>query len=363
MWWQVSDWWVDVFDFVDEYFLSHLDALRCAGNFTLFFYFHSRCAFGCCCCGQCGGGKGGFVASRLRQKRSIFVHLIVCLPRTWATNADSVDSIHASLELWRLLCGQIPQFPAGRSYFFPDQRIYFVMVSAIVSALDDAAADVWISCWPIGAVVFFKYFEADTKGAGVLQILMLRLPGLWMVGSEWKLRLTWWSGSSWCWFPSSRIIWQSTKRRWWFWVSGGIDILPNPMLWTTLSPRSSTAASVTLHWQVRWWIHFIHNCFLDVTIGKSTSQQSTRESECIYLNALVTRLLIVLVPAVDSSPFFRIILRDVIVNQIVLPLVDYLSDPDYFNQTLDDVCNRAIHEQVCSCFAFFVFKKSMGFCY
>ncbi|XP_036358429.1 sorting nexin-13 isoform X1 [Octopus sinensis] len=69
---------------------------------------------------------------------------------------------------------------------------------------------------------------------------------------------------------------------------------------------------------------------------------TSTEHEHRYLRNLSEVLLYLLLPKEDfQNKSFRYIIREVLVNEIFIPAVDLLSDPDYINQSLSWLCKEA----------------------
>ncbi|XP_052824726.1 sorting nexin-13 isoform X2 [Octopus bimaculoides] len=90
----------------------------------------------------------------------------------------------------------------------------------------------------------------------------------------------------------------------------------------------------------------IESIFFDLEVEmekmcRDTTITST-EHEHRYLRNLSEVLLYLLLPKEDfQNKSFRYIIREVLVNEIFIPAVDLLSDPDYINQSLSWLCKEA----------------------
>lgn len=89
----------------------------------------------------------------------------------------------------------------------------------------------------------------------------------------------------------------------------------------------------------------IENIFFDLEVEMESMCRdlvvTSPEAERQYLRDLCEVLLYLLLPKEDfHNKSFRYIVREVLVNEIFIPTVDLLSDPDYINQTMSWLCKE-----------------------
>ncbi|KAI7908175.1 PXA domain-containing protein [Cokeromyces recurvatus] len=78
----------------------------------------------------------------------------------------------------------------------------------------------------------------------------------------------------------------------------------------------------------------------------SVAVTTTKPTEIVYLRQLIDRILPFLIDAkdIDSGPV-RIIIREIISNLVLQPVMDMLADPDFWCQMIDNYLGKAIIEQ------------------
>lgn len=86
---------------------------------------------------------------------------------------------------------------------------------------------------------------------------------------------------------------------------------------------------------------------LDLLSGKTPLPTQTTVFECAYLRNVVQNQLFpaLLPPHVQASKMMSTILREILVSVIIQPIMQMLADPDYWNQTMDQIATNIITEQ------------------
>ncbi|KAI5479855.1 structural protein MDM1 [Pseudohyphozyma bogoriensis] len=73
---------------------------------------------------------------------------------------------------------------------------------------------------------------------------------------------------------------------------------------------------------------------------------NSRPAEEAWLTSLVGKLLPHIMPEREAeSAAVRIMAREILANAVILPIIDMLSDPDFWNQKIDDKAGAAIRDQ------------------
>jgi sorting nexin-25 len=76
------------------------------------------------------------------------------------------------------------------------------------------------------------------------------------------------------------------------------------------------------------------------------SSSFTKQTEEIHLKALVERALPHILPEAEAkSSAVRIVVREIVACSVLYPVVDMLSDPDFWNKMIDNIAGEAIRQQ------------------
>ena len=77
--------------------------------------------------------------------------------------------------------------------------------------------------------------------------------------------------------------------------------------------------------------------------SNSLSSKTTAPSEIEFLKTLVNSILPLTCPSNEiQSNSFKILVREILIQKILIPLIESLSDPDYWNQRFVDLSNHVI---------------------
>ncbi|KAH9486274.1 Sorting nexin-12 [Psilocybe cubensis] len=79
---------------------------------------------------------------------------------------------------------------------------------------------------------------------------------------------------------------------------------------------------------------------------ENLSTTFTRQTEEMHIRQLVDRALpYILPPKERSSKGLRIVVREIVTCSVLFPVMEMVSDPDFWNRTIDQVAGAAIHQQ------------------
>ncbi|RDB29667.1 Sorting nexin-12 [Hypsizygus marmoreus] len=79
---------------------------------------------------------------------------------------------------------------------------------------------------------------------------------------------------------------------------------------------------------------------------ENLSTTFTKQTEEMHLRQLVEKALPHVLPETEArSQAFKLVVREVVVCTVLQPLMDMVSDPDYWNRAIDQVAGAAIHQQ------------------
>ncbi|KAF9469831.1 PhoX domain-containing protein [Collybia nuda] len=79
---------------------------------------------------------------------------------------------------------------------------------------------------------------------------------------------------------------------------------------------------------------------------ENLSTAFTKQSEEIHLRLLIEKALPYILPEKESrSRVFKLVVREIAVCSVLQPLMDMVSDPDFWNRAIDQVAGAAIHQQ------------------
>ncbi|KAF9225522.1 hypothetical protein BS17DRAFT_700551 [Gyrodon lividus] len=76
------------------------------------------------------------------------------------------------------------------------------------------------------------------------------------------------------------------------------------------------------------------------------SSTFTKQNEEMHLRAIVDRILPQILPEKEAqSKTLRIVIREIIACAVFYPIMDMVTDPDFWNRTIEQVAGAAIHQQ------------------
>ncbi|KAF7784145.1 hypothetical protein Agabi119p4_310 [Agaricus bisporus var. burnettii] len=79
---------------------------------------------------------------------------------------------------------------------------------------------------------------------------------------------------------------------------------------------------------------------------ENLSTTFTRQTEELHLRRLVDRVLPYVLPEAEAgSKALKIVARELVACIVLYPVMDMISDPDFWNKTIDQVAGAAIHQQ------------------
>ncbi|KAG6900508.1 hypothetical protein C0993_009461 [Termitomyces sp. T159_Od127] len=79
---------------------------------------------------------------------------------------------------------------------------------------------------------------------------------------------------------------------------------------------------------------------------ENLSTTFTKQTEEIHLRQLVERALPHVLPDVETrSQVLKVVVREILVCSVLQPIMDMISDPDFWNRAIDQVAGAAIHQQ------------------
>ncbi|GLB35839.1 putative sorting nexin C terminal [Lyophyllum shimeji] len=79
---------------------------------------------------------------------------------------------------------------------------------------------------------------------------------------------------------------------------------------------------------------------------ENLSTTFTKQTEEIHLRQLVEKALPFILPETESrSQAFKLVVREIVVCTVLQPVLDMVSDPDFWNRAIDQVAGAAIHQQ------------------
>ncbi|KAJ3837342.1 PhoX domain-containing protein [Lentinula raphanica] len=79
---------------------------------------------------------------------------------------------------------------------------------------------------------------------------------------------------------------------------------------------------------------------------ENLSTTFTRQSEETHLKGLVDKALPHVLPKTESkSKALKVVVREIVACAVLYPVMDMLSDPDFWNRLIDEVASAAIHQQ------------------
>ncbi|KAH7910457.1 PhoX domain-containing protein [Hygrophoropsis aurantiaca] len=79
---------------------------------------------------------------------------------------------------------------------------------------------------------------------------------------------------------------------------------------------------------------------------ENLSSTFTKPNEEMHMRGIVDRILPHILPEKESqSKALRIVVREILTCVILYPIMDMISDPDFWNRTIEDVAGAAIHQQ------------------
>ncbi|PFH52254.1 hypothetical protein AMATHDRAFT_140583 [Amanita thiersii Skay4041] len=79
---------------------------------------------------------------------------------------------------------------------------------------------------------------------------------------------------------------------------------------------------------------------------ENLSTTFTRQSEEVHLKKMVDQVLPFILPEKEAkSKALRVVVREIIACAVLYPVMDLVSDPDFWNQSIDRVAGAAIHQQ------------------
>lgn len=79
---------------------------------------------------------------------------------------------------------------------------------------------------------------------------------------------------------------------------------------------------------------------------ENLSSTFTKQNEEIHLRTIVERMLSHILPEQEShSKALRVIVREILVCAVLYPIMDMVSDPDFWNRMIERVAGAAIHQQ------------------
>ncbi|KAF8078953.1 PhoX domain-containing protein [Lyophyllum atratum] len=79
---------------------------------------------------------------------------------------------------------------------------------------------------------------------------------------------------------------------------------------------------------------------------ENLSTTFTKQTEEIHLRQLVEKALPYVLPEAESrSQAFKLVVREIVVCSVLQPIMDMVSDPDFWNRAIDQVAGAAIHQQ------------------
>ncbi|KAG5647728.1 hypothetical protein DXG03_008451 [Asterophora parasitica] len=79
---------------------------------------------------------------------------------------------------------------------------------------------------------------------------------------------------------------------------------------------------------------------------ENLSTTFTKQTEEIHLRQLIERTLPYILPETESrSAAFKLVVGEILVCSVMQPVMDMVSDPDFWNRSIDQVAGAAIHQQ------------------
>ncbi|KAG6877390.1 hypothetical protein C0992_010162, partial [Termitomyces sp. T32_za158] len=79
---------------------------------------------------------------------------------------------------------------------------------------------------------------------------------------------------------------------------------------------------------------------------ENLSTTFTKQTEEIHLRQLVEKALPHVLPDVETrSQVLKVVVREILVCSVLQPIMDMISDPDFWNRAIDQVAGAAIHQQ------------------
>ncbi|KAG6817922.1 hypothetical protein H0H87_012390 [Tephrocybe sp. NHM501043] len=79
---------------------------------------------------------------------------------------------------------------------------------------------------------------------------------------------------------------------------------------------------------------------------ENLSTTFTKQTEEIHLRQLVEKALPYILPDVEAqSQVLKVVVREIAVCSVLQPVMDIISDPDFWNRSIDQVAGAAIHQQ------------------
>ncbi|KAG2368832.1 PXA domain-containing protein [Suillus spraguei] len=79
---------------------------------------------------------------------------------------------------------------------------------------------------------------------------------------------------------------------------------------------------------------------------ENLSSTFTKQNEEIHLRTIVERMLSHILPEQEAhSKALRVVVREILVCTVLYPIMDMVSDPDFWNRMIEQVAGAAIHQQ------------------
>ncbi|KAG5720825.1 Structural protein MDM1 [Termitomyces sp. T112] len=79
---------------------------------------------------------------------------------------------------------------------------------------------------------------------------------------------------------------------------------------------------------------------------RNLSTTFTKQTEEMHLRQLIEKALPYVLPDVETrSQALRVVVREILVCSVLQPVMDMISDPDFWNRAIDQVAGAAIHQQ------------------